>query len=208
MKAVSLCAVGVLALAAAAPSEDEIKNLPGAPRCAASSGPVPPAASAQSRRAPPPCCPGAERGLSLVPLGGASVREPLTKRALDPRSVGFSHYSGYLNSTGEKRLHYWFVESQNDPKSDPVVLWLNGGPGAWREARQSGNTVAHSLPRNRPLQAAPRWTACSTSTAPTSSTTTGPRSGPTRMRGTRWVGARLRQRVLPVLTRARYRSRT
>lgn len=22
-----------------------------------------------------------------------------------------------------------FVESQNDPGSDPVVLWLNGGPG-------------------------------------------------------------------------------
>lgn len=24
---------------------------------------------------------------------------------------------------------YRFVESQNDPSSDPVVLWLNGGPG-------------------------------------------------------------------------------
>ena len=27
------------------------------------------------------------------------------------------------------QIHFRFVESQNDPASDPVVLWLNGGPG-------------------------------------------------------------------------------
>lgn len=27
-------------------------------------------------------------------------------------------------------MFYWFVESQNDPKRDPLLLWLNGGPGA------------------------------------------------------------------------------
>ncbi|XP_068120591.1 lysosomal protective protein-like [Hyperolius riggenbachi] len=41
----------------------------------------------------------------------------------------FRHYSGYLNATGGKYLHYWFVEAQQDPSSSPVVLWLNGGPG-------------------------------------------------------------------------------
>ncbi|KAM4691128.1 lysosomal protective protein-like [Rhinophrynus dorsalis] len=41
----------------------------------------------------------------------------------------FKHYSGYLNTSNGKYLHYWFVESQNDPSSSPVVLWLNGGPG-------------------------------------------------------------------------------
>lgn len=40
----------------------------------------------------------------------------------------FRHYSGYLDSVNKTHLHYWFFESQNST-SDPVVLWLNGGPG-------------------------------------------------------------------------------
>jgi len=28
-----------------------------------------------------------------------------------------------------KKLFYYFVESERNPKEDPVVLWLNGGPG-------------------------------------------------------------------------------
>lgn len=27
-------------------------------------------------------------------------------------------------------LHYWMIESENSPSDDPVVLWLNGGPGS------------------------------------------------------------------------------
>jgi cathepsin A (carboxypeptidase C) len=46
-------------------------------------------------------------------------------------AINFKHYSGYLNADekGKKFFHYWFVESQNDPAKDPVLLWLNGGPG-------------------------------------------------------------------------------
>ena len=28
-----------------------------------------------------------------------------------------------------RRLWYYFAESQRRPAEDPVVLWLNGGPG-------------------------------------------------------------------------------
>ena len=38
-------------------------------------------------------------------------------------------YSGYLESLPDIQLHYWFFESQNSVESDPIVLWLNGGPG-------------------------------------------------------------------------------
>jgi cathepsin A (carboxypeptidase C) len=43
--------------------------------------------------------------------------------------INYRHYSGYLNSTNGRFLHYWFFESQRNPAEDPVVLWLNGGPG-------------------------------------------------------------------------------
>ncbi|KAF8014705.1 hypothetical protein BT93_H0498 [Corymbia citriodora subsp. variegata] len=40
-------------------------------------------------------------------------------------------YSGYvtIDPDHEKRLFYYFVTSEGDPSKDPVVLWLNGGPG-------------------------------------------------------------------------------
>lgn len=37
-------------------------------------------------------------------------------------------FAGYL-SVGAKRLFYYFATSQRSPAKDPVVLWLNGGPG-------------------------------------------------------------------------------
>jgi carboxypeptidase C (cathepsin A) len=38
-------------------------------------------------------------------------------------------YSGYLNVSASKELHYVYVESLDNPEFDPVVLWFNGGPG-------------------------------------------------------------------------------
>ena len=60
-------------------------------------------------------------------------------------------YSGYLDAKDgcdEKedvcRIHYWFCSADgDDANSKPVVLWLNGGPGA--------SSVAGMLSENGPL---------------------------------------------------------
>lgn len=47
--------------------------------------------------------------------------------------INFNHFSGYLPVDGaapaSKQMHYWMVESTNDPANDPVTFWTNGGPG-------------------------------------------------------------------------------
>ena len=70
--------------------------------------------------------------LILVGLASAALLKDLVTNLPGlPSTPTFDIYSGYLdipNSLG-KALHYVFVESQNDPITDPVILWLNGGPG-------------------------------------------------------------------------------
>ena len=44
--------------------------------------------------------------------------------------INFKQYAGYktVDPVNNRQLFYWFVESQDSPSTDPVVLWLNGGP--------------------------------------------------------------------------------
>lgn len=47
-----------------------------------------------------------------------------------PADMTFKQYSGFLDGLSGHKVHYWLVESENNPSTDPLLLWLNGGPGS------------------------------------------------------------------------------
>lgn len=43
-------------------------------------------------------------------------------------AAGSAQYTGWLD-VGPKHLFFWYFESQNNPITDPLTLWMTGGPG-------------------------------------------------------------------------------
>lgn len=71
--------------------------------------------------------------LSIFSLAASAPEGDLVKNLplTQDFPLNFSIYSGYLplNNTNGKSLHYYFVTSEKDKAKDPLILWLNGGPG-------------------------------------------------------------------------------
>ena len=67
----------------------------------------------------------------LVALVGTSAaagpEDEVTNLPYLTQTPPFKHYSGYL-TLGTKQFHYWFMESENNPNTDPLILWVCTSP--------------------------------------------------------------------------------
>ncbi|KAK4491372.1 hypothetical protein RD792_002111 [Penstemon davidsonii] len=66
----------------------------------------------------------------VAPQGGLKEADEILNQPGQPHGVSFSQYSGYVtvDPTAGRALFYYFTQSE-DSSTNPLVLWLNGGPG-------------------------------------------------------------------------------
>lgn len=65
----------------------------------------------------------AHRGSNVDTQGGGN-----RPNILDVCPGATNGYTGYLNS-GDKHFYFAYFESRSQPEQDPLVMWINGGPG-------------------------------------------------------------------------------
>ncbi|XP_075730875.1 lysosomal protective protein [Rhipicephalus microplus] len=66
--------------------------------------------------------------VSLVSSQGPPVDQILFLPGL-AEQPSFKQYSGFLSAGATRKMFYWFVASQGTPEKDPLLLWLDAGPG-------------------------------------------------------------------------------
>ncbi|TYJ26542.1 hypothetical protein E1A91_A07G126900v1 [Gossypium mustelinum] len=66
----------------------------------------------------------------IQPQDGSMEADKIGALPGQPNGVDFNHYSGYVtvDSKAGRALFYYFAESPNNSSTNPLVLWLNGGP--------------------------------------------------------------------------------
>ena len=51
-------------------------------------------------------------------------------QGIDPSLIRTKEYSESYKIARNKGLHYLFIESESDKTSDPIIIYMNGGPGS------------------------------------------------------------------------------
>ncbi|KAI3767357.1 hypothetical protein L2E82_17452 [Cichorium intybus] len=69
--------------------------------------------------------------LYIVEQQGSKEADRIDKLPGQPQ-VDFDHYSGYVTVDADagRALFYYFTKSPQNSSTNPLVLWLNGGPGS------------------------------------------------------------------------------
>eukprot|EP00755_Sulcionema_specki_P004121 Sspe_Gene.29279::Locus_13804_Transcript_2_2_Confidence_0.750_Length_703::g.29279::m.29279 len=80
---------------------------------------------------------------ALLLAGGAAGAQGVLEEHGSPTlcDATVKQYAGYFKLTegvGTKNYFYWAFESRGNPKTDPVLLWMTGGPGCSSEVALFG----------------------------------------------------------------------
>jgi hypothetical protein len=67
--------------------------------------------------------------LGLTAFASALRPEDYVTDLPDCERLTSDWFSGYLSVSPSKALHYVLVTSLDNPSTDPLVVWFNGGPG-------------------------------------------------------------------------------
>ncbi|GJP84354.1 hypothetical protein CLOP_g14415 [Closterium sp. NIES-67] len=70
-------------------------------------------------------------GRTFFTMAGAAGDATTTRVVPMAGTPDISHTAGYfkIKARRDTRLFYYYFESRGDPSTDPLVLWLTGGPG-------------------------------------------------------------------------------